>query len=48
MLDRDDGLYKDILYDKFDGNIFYSPHRGYPNLLPLGLGMIDNSETFTI
>lgn len=45
MLDPIDLIYKDILYyPNTDDKVFYSPHRGYVNLFPLGLGLIDKSR----
>lgn len=56
MLDAQDGLYKDILQEKKaqDGEqsqpsqLYFSPHRGYPNLLPLALGMLDRNQAEVI
>ncbi|CAD8045852.1 unnamed protein product [Paramecium primaurelia] len=45
MLDPNDLIYKDILYyPNTDDQVFYSPHRGYVNLFPLGLGLIDKQR----
>lgn len=46
MLDPIDLIYKDILYipNSDEEEHYYSPHRGYVNLLPLGLGLINKSR----
>lgn len=38
--DTNDRLFKDILADST-----FSPHLGYPNLLPLAFGFIDVRDT---
>lgn len=50
MLDPKDNIYKDVLYKVNDGQKkeSFSPHRGYPNLLPLALGMVDAFEVEVI
>ncbi len=38
-----------MLFDKNDPNkIKLSPHLGYPNFIPLSLGMIDPSDDFLL
>ena len=42
FLDKNDSIYKDIIsdHDSLSSTLF-TPHFGYPNLLPLAFGMID-------
>jgi mannosyl-oligosaccharide glucosidase len=48
LFDKTDKLYKDLLIDRNSGDESFSPHRGYVNLMPLALGMINPNNTEVI
>ena len=47
MLDQKTLLFYDLLVNK-EQQIEYSPHLGYPNFIPLGLGMLDPVKDLAI
>lgn len=48
FFDDKEQIYKDIISNKRSlSKIEYSPHFGYPNLLPLAFGLVENKEEIT-
>jgi mannosyl-oligosaccharide glucosidase len=45
LFDKEDHLYKDKLINLSDKSFMFSFHLGYPNLMPLIFGMIDDNST---